>query len=243
GDIVRLTEADQPRMAEVERKVLRHGNLDRGPYVWARIFAPGFKQTQALGVSFDGALEGYLVLRAEQVASPPFQDLHVTDIAAATPRAARRLLSFLAEHRSLAQHIHLNAGPDDPLLGMLPEPKYHQELVEPWMLRVLDVQSTLQSRGFAVERRLSFGIEVEDPVCPDHAGRYTVTVEEGRAQVERGGSGPALRAPVQALAPLFTGFRSASTLARMGALEGDPEALAAADRAFLGPMPVMKDMF
>jgi predicted acetyltransferase len=243
GELVRLSAADQPRLAPLAQAVAQHGNLDRGPYIWARLFAPGFRETQALGVTFDGALEGYVILRAEAIASPPDQELFITDITATTPRAARRLLSFLAEHRSLVRTVHLPAGPNDPLLGLLPEPKYVQELVEPWMLRVLDVQATLQGRGYRPMRKLSFGLEVEDAVCPDLAGRYAVTVEDGRATVERGGQGPALRLEVGALGSLCTGFRSASTLARMGVLEGDPAAVAAADQAFADPMPFMREMF
>jgi predicted acetyltransferase len=70
-----------------------------------------------------------------------------------------------------------------------------------------------------------------------------VRLKGGRARVEPGASGPALRCDIRALAPIYSGLYTASQAAALGMISGDDEAIAAADRAFAGPAPWMPDHF
>ena len=67
-------------------------------------------------------------------------------------------------------------------------------------------------------------------------------VANGKAEVSSGGRGD-LQAPIGGLAPLYSGLLRAADLARVGLLDGSPQALAAADRLFAGPEPWMTDRF
>jgi predicted acetyltransferase len=65
GELISITAADQEKLISLQRPqaVANDGNLDRGQYIWDRVFAPRFEQTTGVGFSFDGKLEGYVVLR------------------------------------------------------------------------------------------------------------------------------------------------------------------------------------
>ncbi len=112
----------------------------------------------------------------------------------------------------------------------------------PWMTRMVDAPGALEARGYAQGLSATLGFELSDPLLPHNRGRFRLRVERGRAKVEKGGRGD-LRLDVRALAALYTGQLSASTLAGAGRIEGSDGAIALADGIFAGPAPAMPDMF
>ncbi|MCK6546963.1 GNAT family N-acetyltransferase [Myxococcota bacterium] len=245
GEIVPLTKADQPRLAPLERRIVQHGNLDRGPYVWARTMSPRLEDTTIFGISFDGALEGYVMMKAEWRPGAPYHELRVTDVVGTTPRAMRRAWSFLSDHRAMARTLTMPVAPHDPFLTLLGEHRAAVKLVEHWMLRVLDVRAAFEGRGYSVEKRRVLVLDVTDDLIPESSGLHTLVVEDGRATLEPGGTdaAPHLRVSARGLAPLLTNYQPASTLARMGLVEGGADALETADRIFEGRSPFMRDFF
>src|SRR5690606_4534876 len=99
-------------------------------------------------------------------------------------------------------------------------------------LRMVDVAPALEARGYEPSAEGSVTLGVRDDLCPWNEGAYRVTVEGGSAVVKRVRSKPQLTMPVAALAPLYSGFRSATALARAGRIEGSESALRTADRLF-----------
>ncbi len=95
--------SDQAALQEVYRRHAssRHGYLDRSAYIWDRVVSP--RNETAYGFLVEGAngVEGYLYLVRRRKVDLK-QELALTDFVALTPNAARRLLSFLGDHRSLA---------------------------------------------------------------------------------------------------------------------------------------------
>ena len=161
---------------------------------------------------------------------------------ALTPRAARRLLSFLGDHRSLAREVCWSGSPSDPLLLLFEEQSYGVKLLFHWMLRVLDVPVALESRGYPAGVRGALHLEIEDPLFPSNSGRFLLEVEDGQGRVRAGGEGK-LRLDVRALAPLYTGLLSPAALQAVGKLDADEGSLGLASALFAGPAPTMTDMF
>jgi predicted acetyltransferase len=235
--------ADLPVIQELYRRHAssRQGYLDRGPYVWDRVFHP--RSETAYGFLVEGAqgVEGYTwLVRRRKV--DLIQEIFLTDIVASTPAAARRLLNFLGDHRSLAREVVWTGGPADPLLMLLREQSYQVKLLFHWMVRVLDVPSALESRGYPAGISGTLHLQVEDDLFPENRGNFTLEVTGGMGRVQRGGSG-LLRLDVRALAPLYTGFLSPEALRSVGALAADEDSLRLAGALFSGTAPALPDMF
>lgn len=243
GVLTAVGEADRAAMRALYADVARtrSGYLDRGPYVWSRVETPRGRIARGTLVSYDGASEGYVYLLQNPLSGGTY-DLAITDLCAKTPRAARRLLSFLADHRSMAETLRLKGGPIDPVLWHLPEKSAKVRLFEHWMLRLCNVEAALEQRGYTPGMSARLELELEDDVLPEQAGRYTLEVTAGRGQVTRGGSG-ALHVGARGLAALFTGFQSAHSLAHAGMLTGDDASLALASGLFASEAPVLPDFF
>ncbi len=121
-----------------------------------------------------------------------------------------------------------------------------------WMGRMLDVPGALVQRGYPRPpdgRPTELVLEVADPVFPENAGPWHVTVAEGRAQVvpaaqQPAGPGtgePAL--PVGLLSAAFSGMATVQDLVALGALAPSGGLADALSRVFSGPLPWMPDFF
>lgn len=215
-----------------------NGHLDRSEAIWARIAHP--YQGVARGYRFGPAHapEGYVIYNH----APRPEDLHfavsVRDLVLATPAAARRCAALLTDLRSLATEVRWLGCASDPLISLLPE--HTARVVEPvrWMLRIVDPERALTSRGYGCEGEAR--VRVRDAVFGDTA--LSITVHAGRAEV-RPLASAALSIDTRGLAALYTGFAHPSTLVAMGLLDGPPEDLAALARLFAGAEPWMCDWF
>ncbi|MHA7633365.1 GNAT family N-acetyltransferase [Corallococcus sp. M7] len=221
-----------------------HGWLDRGDYIWRRVRTP--RNDTAYGYVVEGAsgVEGYvyLVRSLSPQGAVPTQAVKLTDLVATTPAAARRLLRFLGDHRSLARDVMWFGGADEPLLALLREQTYQVKLSMHWMTRILDVRRALEARGFAPGLAGALHLDVEDDLLPENTGRFVLEVEGGTARVRPGGEGR-LKLHVRALAPLYTGFLTPRALQLSGMLTGDDASLDTASALFSGPAPSLRDMF
>ena len=249
----RPTPADEPAIAEVAAEVARHGagQLDRGPYIWRRVRQPRGRIVRDFVIEGPDGLEGYAYLGQKDVPRDEGQEYAIvaTDAAATTPAAGRRLLALLGDHAGIARRAVLYGGPAHPLLLQLSERHYGVKLVDPWMLRIVDVQAALERRGWPAAVSAELQLELTDDVLPENAGSWTLAVSQGEARVARAtGSGrgaraPSLRMDVRGLAPLYSGHLSPGQLRQAGLIEGDDAALELAAALFAGPAPAMSDMF
>ncbi|NBD11466.1 MULTISPECIES: enhanced intracellular survival protein Eis [Corallococcus] len=221
-----------------------HGWLDRGDYIWRRVRTPRNDTAHGFVVEGDSGVEGYvyLVRQLAPQGAVPKQVLKLTDLTATTPAAARRLLRFLGDHRSLAQDVVWFGGADEPLLTLLREQTYQVKLSMHWMARLLDVPRALEARGFVPGLSGALHLDVEDDLFPENQGRFVLEVEGGTARVRPGGEGR-MRLHARALAPLYTGFLTPRALQLAGMLSADDASLDAASALFAGPSPSMRDMF
>lgn len=226
-----------------------NGLLDRRMWGWSRIFRVfGGEPTYAFRVrGEDGATEGYVVFSQ---APPPVGDhryaLHCRELVATTADAWRRLVGLLADHGSMAGQVFLTAPPNSPL--HLRGREQFMEIVEVvhWMTRIVDVSAALEARGYLPGMQGTARIRVRDEVLPENAGEYVIEVRDGAAAVERvaaSGSGAVVDIDIRGLAALYTGFATASNLARCGLAEGESGPLTALSALFSGPAPWLFEIY
>jgi predicted acetyltransferase len=239
-----LDESDAERVAALYQSIVKNldGHLDRGQYIWRRVRAPRNETARGFGIEVDGELEGYIYVRQKSLPGSLHYELVLTDAMAATPRAARRVLGFLADHRSLADAASWYGGPFDPLLSLLPERGYSMTLADHWMIRIVDVEAALRLRGYPPGLSRELELEIHDELLEENNGRVVLEIGARGAELRRGGDGR-LRLDIRGLAPLYSGFASPYALARTGLLSGDDVSLASAAAIFAGPAPAMIDMF
>lgn len=217
------------------------GHLDRHPYVWDRVRGTRQKAETLLFLAESrGEPEGYLYLRQKPVRKG--YDLVVPDLQARTARAGRRLWTLIADHRSLGREVIWNGSPTSGAFQLLTGVAHKLQLSDTWMLRIVDVARALEARGWPPGVACTLELELADELLTENAGRWRARIEDGRAAVEKGGSG-ALRMDVRGLAALFGGFVDPEQLRLAGLLEGESAQLAAAAAAFAGPPPWMPDFF
>ncbi len=136
--------------------------------------------------------------------------------------------------------------PVETLAGILPGAFLDHQESRLWMMRLIDVEAAIAGRGYnpAVHTRLQF--QLHDPIAPWNEGRWSVSIAEGSATVERQRSAThgVVEIDAATLATLYTGFSNPWELARAGRLAGaDSATLHALAVAFAGPPPRLIDFF
>jgi predicted acetyltransferase len=217
------------------------GHLDRGEYVWQGIHAVRERPADGYVVLEGGELTGYCFLVQDTLPNAKYE-LRATDVVAMTRPAARRLLTFFADHRSLGTDVTWHGGPLDALIAEVPEHRYALSLRHFIMMRVLDAKRAFEARGYPRHVRAKLEIAIADPLLDEHAGTWVLDVANGCAELTRGGRG-SLEMGACGLAALFGQYQPVHRLAALGLIHGDAEALDTASSIFTGPQPSVTDMF
>jgi predicted acetyltransferase len=221
-----------------------NGNLDRNEWYWQRIHDP-LPHGQAhymYVVDGESGPEGYISYAHRPTPTPHRHEIDVIDWSASTPRAQRRLLSFLADHRSMVEWINLCGPPADPALIQLGEQRAAVTERIDWMLRIVDVRTALEARGYPPGLTQELHMEVTDDVIEHNNGCFVLSVADGTGRVSRGGRGD-IRTNVRGLAAMYTGHLTPAALQLAGLLNGEDTVLSAAAHTFAAPAPWMLDMF
>lgn len=214
--------------------------IDRPELMWNRLLEPKDhdKPLYQFLVSRAGEPEGYVVFTHTSWGEP----LSVRDVVALTPQAARRILTLLADHRSMIDMVRFPGAPNDPLLFLMLEQKQKVFNQIDLMLRVLDVPAALAARGYPVGVHAELHLEITDDLLPWNNGRFVLHVADGRARVEPGGQGR-IHMHIRDLAALYSGYGTPFELQQAGTIRAEANDLAAAALAFSGPRPWLPDMF
>ncbi len=246
-DIRPIEDSDTDAIAEAHRAYARRlpSHLDRGPWIWEQIRVPQWSpspvRAEGYLVEVDGKVEAYFYGKVTGGPEWP-KHLKLTDLVTLTPRAARRILTFLRDHRAQFETILFRGSPNDPLLALLPERAWHIRFNEHWMMRVVDVETALEARGYPEAVSAELHVEVRDELLPENHDRFILEVVGGEASVRRGGEGR-LTLDVRALAPLYTGHLTAQDLRSVGLLDAENRDVGLAIALFAGGAPWMIDHF
>ena len=234
---------DESAMAALyrERAQATNGNLDRSAFFWLRKWGKGENAAYRYMIEENGKATGYVIYRAQRVSFPK-QDLVVADFMVKSQAAARRLLSFFAEHRSVGERVTLFGAPIEPLLFHLAEQKHRIEARWDWMTRIVSLKPALEKRGYAKHVKASLELEVRDDVLKENNGRWKLEVEGGAAKVEKGGKGK-VKVDIRGLAAMNTSALSAQDAEQIGYLEASDADIATLNAIFGGPTPWTPDFF
>ena len=243
-EMVRVRRGVMKPFKDAYRKRALHsnGNLDRHPSLWKwRHYPKGHTSFRYL-VKRRGRVEGYVVyiLRQREMS------ILITDVCALTDAAARRILTFFADHSTMVRKMAWAGGPNDELLEVLGEQKVEipTDRAAGWqaMMRVVSVPLALRARGYPAGVEAEIHFRVSDDLLRQNCGDFVLKVAGGRATVKRGGKG-SVRLDIRALARLYTGRYSPWELALAGRLEAGEKDMEKLAPVFAGPMPWLPDEF
>lgn len=217
------------------------GHLDRCEYLWQRIKNPRNEVAHGYCIERKDRVEGFVYLLQKKTEGIHF-DLQVTDMVARTPAAGRRILALLADHGTTGSKVRWLTGPSGIFLQLLADIGFEIQSSDHWMLRIVDVPLALAARGYpdGVEGELHF--DIHDDLIAENNGRFILRVASGTGSVQKGGQGH-LRMDIRGLAPLYSGYLTAHSLAAAGLVDGTSAELSKAAAIFNGAAPWMPDMF
>jgi len=216
-----------------------NGNLDRNQAIWEGIIQPQEQEViYAYLVGAQSQPEGYIIFHQNAKESK----LVILDWVALTTAAAKRLWTFVADHRSQIETATWRGSVIHPLLLFLPEQTAKVKNSKIWMLRIIDVAKALSKRGYPVGVEAELHLTVQDDLLTNNNGNFILRVSGGSGEVTRGGKGE-LRLNIRGLSPLYTGLYTPHQLQFSGFLEATDQVLATATEIFAGSVPWMADFF
>ncbi|AXR78156.1 GNAT family N-acetyltransferase [Natrarchaeobaculum sulfurireducens] len=167
----------------------------------------------------DDEVQGYLVYSFDDETDDETRrgrTMTVSELAYADREASLALLSFVADHESQAERVHLEVPDAFPLLETVPAPDRVETSIEIGaMVRVVDVVETLSALSYPnVDGSIT--IAVDDPLAAWNQGSFELTVDDGIGTCERLGdeTDADVTLEVGSLSQLIVGYRSARDLER-----------------------------
>ena len=238
------SESKLARSLYAERSAKWNGQLARNESIWLRTAAPKDVTVHAYFFGDRESPEGYVVYTQPSSAGLHF-DIAVRDLVLNTPRAASRWAAFLHAQRALAGRVFWTTGGACPMVAMLDAPQAKVVEHAQWMLRILDVEAALTTRGYAHDGEACFTLS--DPLIPINSGVFRLRVEGGTGQLERLAKGAFPQLDVRALGALFSGSHAPETLRLMGLAscenEEDERQLGSLSRLFHSHLSWLPDYF
>lgn len=156
----------------------------------------------------------------------------ISELLATTPAAHLDLWRFLMDIDLMARVESWNQPPDDALVLAVAEPRaLNPTLGDALWLRVVDVPRSLEGRAYRSDGRVV--LEITDELMPDNAGRWSLTVSDGTAGVERSTDASEIACDITDLGAAYLGAFSFAQLADAGRVrELVPGAIERADALF-----------
>jgi predicted acetyltransferase len=218
-----------------------NGNLDRNRAIWQNIVESSAKESlYAYLIGSESEPEGYIIYTQQWIAEEFILKIH--DWAVLTLAAAKRLWTFLADHRSQISKIRWHGSTIEEKTLLLSEQTAIAIEQKYWMLRIVDVVGALSKRGYPKAIEAQLHLDIRDNLLSTNNGKFCLKIANGSGEVTPGGKG-ALKIDIKGLASLYTGFYSPQQLKLMGYLDATEKDLEIAQLLFSGFMPWMPDFF
>ncbi|MCG5240804.1 enhanced intracellular survival protein Eis [Azospirillum doebereinerae] len=243
GTVVPADPLDAAPLARLRQALLATGNglPERNEALWTLALCPDGEPSDLFLLGGpDGSPEGYVA-----VAPPKDQRLIVADLCTPTARSTRLALRVLAGYRAQVDRIAWRGGPDDPLALLAEDVGVRMDGREEWLVRVLDVERALATRGYPTDAKDSIAFEINDSLFSENCRCFHLQVEDGFGVIASPtrDETPVATLGIAAFSSLFSGHASARALRQTGMLHGEDAAAERLDRLFGGARPWMPDRF
>ncbi len=242
-----LPVCDVPSNHEIFHQLYQHqaklnnGLLDRHQGLWQHIFRPDANEAvYAYLIGCKDQPQGYIIFTQEQ--NQDGSSIQLRDWTVLTTAAAQSFWTFFANHRSQIKYVRWRGSANDSLALLLPEQTAKQKFARRWMLRVINVSTALEKRGYSQGIQAQLHLEIRDDLLAENNGRFILSVANGRGEVTSGGKGE-MKLDIKGLAPLYTGLFTPQQLQLAGHLDATETAMSAATQIFAGASPWMADFF
>jgi predicted acetyltransferase len=188
-------------------------------------------------IEVDGEPRGYAIYRIENGWGPtgPASTMNVLEVTGIDPAAEQALWQWLLS-MDLVRTVAGRRGPvPHPLQHWLLEPRrLALTIIDGLWLRILDLPAALSARGYVGSGSLV--LDVSDDMFDANAGRWRLSVSDGRGEVAPTKDAPDLELDIGTLAAAYLGGFRFVDLAVAGRIrECQPGVLQTADALFTPP--------
>lgn len=187
-------------------------------------------------IEVDGEPRGYAIYRIDHSwgATGPASTMNVLEVTGIDPAAEQSLWQWLLS-MDLVRTVAGRRGPvPHPLQGWLLEPRrLALTIIDGLWMRILDLPAALTARGYVGSGSLV--LDVSDDMFDSNAGRWRLSVSDGRAEVARTKNAPDLELDIATLAAAYLGGFRFVDLGVAGRVRGQPGVLQTADALFTPP--------
>ena len=191
----------------------------------------------AVWMDASGETAGYAVYRSERGADK--STVWLAEFIALTSDAYVGLLRYVLSH-DLSDEVYWYGPVEDPLAYAVDDSgQIKRELVDDYMLRVVDVAAAVAARPAAEGApEGAFCVEISDETCPWNAGTWRIENSGGALSAAKVNSPADLSMEAATFAALYNGFMRAGEAIRCGIAEGrSAEAALLADRVLASNIP------
>lgn len=232
-----------PEVSDAVGRV-RPGGFRRDSGWWEERTLPADNDARLVVTEREGRPTGYAFYTTEPGLDDhlPSGTLKVQTVTASTPGAWTGLWRFLCGHDLIAKLEYTFMPADDPLPGLVTEPRRLRTLlVDGLWVRLLDIGASLAGRRYSTP--LSVDLELSDP-DHDMAARWHLETDGATAVCEPTEATPQIRLGLEDLGSCYLGRSNLAAAARAGRVTGDADVIRAADLAFSwDPPPHCPEIF
>ena len=157
---------------------VNNGNLARNSAIWSRILEPHPEEDiYAYLIGSEPSPGGYLIFTQKEEA------IEIRDWALLNASAAKRLWTFLADHRSIIEKVTWQGSVFNPFTLLLPEQTGKIVKQMNWMLRIINVPLALSKRGYPTTLAAELHLDVRDDLITANNGKFCLKVSQGKGEV------------------------------------------------------------
>jgi predicted acetyltransferase len=191
----------------------------------------------------DGEVVGYYTWKRGQNYGRESSALEVDDLLAATPEAARALITVLSSWHTVVPSVRLRLLGDDAVADCLPVELGKVHKVTRWMHRPVDIAVAVSGRGWPTGAHGRAVFSIEDTLAPWNTGTWSLVIDGGVGELRRTTHDTSVHLTVGGFSSLYCGVTTVDTLRQVGHVSGPREDAAALDVLATSAPPRLLDSF
>lgn len=216
-----------------------NGMLKRSDHWWENRVMSDDKWHKAVSYNAADEPDGYLIYAVEK------NNLHVRDYAYSSTEGKRSIFKFLANHDSMAVHVHITLPKNELIRHALSDVTMDSELNPYFMARIVNVPAFFEKYPFK-SGQLEMTIRIQDDFYAKNSGLYTLIIKDGHgilSQASNDGAAAHLEVSIQMLTASMLGYHSLLQLLNEEWIKGESEKIAAFQNVLAAEQTFLPDFF